>query len=166
MRYWKAALAFLIAFLLQGSLLNMFSIGGSTPNLLLCLVVIFSFLYDKELYGILYGALFGIIYDICYSYVIGPTAISLVIVAVIVILLRYYANIENIISMAVVSVIAFVSYYIINWVLYGFTGNPIGLGYVLSGEVITIVYSLVVICVLYKVMIKNVVKFHKDRYFI
>ena len=47
MRYWKAGLIFLIAFLIQPSLLNMINIGGYTPNLLLCLVVIFSFIYEE-----------------------------------------------------------------------------------------------------------------------
>ncbi len=166
MKYWKAGLAFLVAFLIQGSILNMVSIFGNVPNVLLCLVVIFSFLYDKELYGILYGALFGILYDICYSYVIGPTAIAFVLVAVAVMLLRYYANMENTVSMAVVSMIAFVLYYILNWVLYSIAGNPLGLGYALVNEIGTMVYSLLVITVMYKVMIKDVVKHHKDRYFI
>lgn len=40
MRYWKAGIFFLIAFFTQNSLLNMVNIGGYTPNLLLCLVVI------------------------------------------------------------------------------------------------------------------------------
>lgn len=50
MRYWKAGIFFLIAFFTQNSLLNMVNIGGYTPNLLLCLVVIFSFLYEKDMY--------------------------------------------------------------------------------------------------------------------
>ena len=64
MRYWKAGIIFIIAFLIQPSLLNMISIGGYTPNLLLCLVVIFSFIYEEEMYGIVYGAVFGVLYDI------------------------------------------------------------------------------------------------------
>ena len=58
MNYLKAGATFLVAFLMQGSLLNLFSIGGYTPNLLLGLVVILSFLYEKELYGILYEWIF------------------------------------------------------------------------------------------------------------
>ena len=77
MKYWKAGIFFLIAFFTQNSLLNMVNIGGYTPNLLLCLVVIFSFLYEKDMYGLVYGAVFGLIYDACYSYVIGPTPIAL-----------------------------------------------------------------------------------------
>lgn len=166
MRYLKAGAAFLVAFLMQTSVLNIVSIGGSTPNLLLCLVVMVSFLYEKELYGLFYGALFGIIYDVCYSYVVGPTAIALVLVAIVVILLRYYANVENSVSMLVVSLIAFIIYYILNWGLHLVAGNPMGLGYVLISSIGTIIYSLIVNFVIYKALIKNVIKHHKDRYFI
>ena len=51
MRYWKAGVIFLIAFLIQPSFLNLINIAGYTPNLLLCLTVIFTFLYDGEYYG-------------------------------------------------------------------------------------------------------------------
>ncbi len=165
MRYWKAGIIFLIAFFIQPSLLNMINIGGYTPNLLLCLTVIFSFLYEKEYYGPLLGAVSGLLYDICYSYVIGPTAIALLLTAVIVMALRQYANVENIISMWVVSVLSFLSYYLINWILYKITGSPEGIIYALSHSVWTIVYSMAVITAMYILMIRKVDRYHKDRYY-
>ncbi|MEE0797417.1 MAG: rod shape-determining protein MreD [Anaerovoracaceae bacterium] len=165
MRYWKAGIIFLIAFFIQPSLLNMINIGGYTPNLLLCLTVIFSFLYEKEYYGPLLGAVSGLLYDICYSYVIGPTAIALLLTAVIVMALRQYANVENIISMWVVSVLSFLSYYLINWILYKITGSPEGILYALSHSVWTIVYSMAVITAMYILMIRKVDRYHKDRYY-
>ena len=165
MRYWKAGIIFLIAFFIQPSLLKMINIGGYTPNLLLCLTVIFSFLYEKEYYGPLLGAVSGLLYDICYSYVIGPTAIALLLTAVIVMALRQYANVENIISMWVVSVLSFLSYYLINWILYKITGSPEGILYALSHSVWTIVYSMAVITAMYILMIRKVDRYHKDRYY-
>lgn len=165
MRYWKAGIIFLIAFFIQPSLLNMINIGGYTPNLLLCLTVIFSFLYEKEYYGPLLGAVSGLLYDICYSYAIGPTAIALLLTAVIVMALRQYANVENIISMWVVSVLSFLSYYLINWILYKITGSPEGILYALSHSVWTIVYSMAVITAMYILMIRKVDRYHKDRYY-
>ena len=143
----------------------MINIGGYTPNLLLCLTVIFSFLYEKEYYGPLLGAVSGLLYDICYSYVIGPTAIALLLTAVIVMALRQYANVENIISMWVVSVLSFLSYYLINWILYKITGSPEGILYALSHSVWTIVYSMAVITAMYILMIRKVDRYHKDRYY-
>ena len=109
MKHWKAGIIFLIAFLIQPSLLNMINIAGYTPNLLLCLVVIFSFIYEDEMYGVVYGAAFGVLYDVCYSQVIGPTPIALTVVAICIILAREYANIENIINMWIVSIISFIA---------------------------------------------------------
>lgn len=165
MKYWKAGIIFFIGLLLQISFMNALNIGGYTPNLLLCLVVVFSFLYDRDLYGPLYGAVFGILYDICLSYIIGPTPLALLAASVIVILLREYANYENIISMWVVSSIAFVAYYLVNWALYRIAGNPLGLVYALSGAVWPMVYSLVVITPMYMIMIKKVEKYRGDRRF-
>ena len=166
MNYLKAGATFLVAFLIQGSLLNMVSIAGATPNLLLGLVVILSFLYDKELYGILYGALFGALYDVCYSDVIGPTPIALLLTAACVILMRYYANVENSVSMSVVSIIAFIVYYILNWGLYSLAGNVLGLGLVLLHSILPMIYTLAIVFVIYKLLIRDVVKHHRDRYFI
>lgn len=166
MRYWKSGIFFLIAFLIQTSLLNMINIGGCTPNLLLCLVVIFSFLYEKEPYGLVWGAVFGLLYDICFGVVIGPTPIALVLTAAAVVFMRAYSNIENIVSMWTISAISFVLYYIVNWGLLSLAGIPLGLGYALSKSVWPMVYSIVVITLLYMILIKKVVKHHNDRYFI
>ena len=165
MRYWKAGIFFLIAFFIQTSLLNIINIGGYTSNLLLCLVVIFSFLYEKDMYGLVMGTVFGLAYDVCYSYVIGPTPIALIIVAVLVLVLREYANIENIISMWTVSVISFFVYYFVNWGLYKIAGTTFSLGYAFSHAIWAILYSLFVITILYIFMIKKVSRHHKDRYF-
>lgn len=165
MRYWKATIVFLVAFLIQPSLLNMISIKGYTPNLLLCMVVIFSFLYEEEIYGVVLGAAFGLLYDICYSSVIGPTPISLVLVALGIVLARQHANIENIVNMWVVSLFSFVSYYLMNWGLLRISGNPIGIMYVFDRIPWIIIYSMVVITIIYLILIRKVVRHHQDRYF-
>ena len=165
MKYWKAGAAFLAAFLIQTSLLNVIMIKGYTPDLLLCLVIVFSFLYEDEMYGVIFGAFFGVLYDICYSSVIGPVPIALVIVAILILVFREYANIENVINLWVVSVISIVLYYFLNWVLHFIGGNPIGIVYVLRDLPWTGLYSLFVITVIYFVLIRKVVRYSKDRYF-
>lgn len=155
MKYWKAGIIFLTAFLIQPSLLNMISIGGVTPNLLLCLVVIFSFIYEDKLYGVVYGTAFGILYDVCFGEFIGPTPIALVTVAIGIILARQYANVENILNMWIVSIISFSVYYLLNWALCSIAGNPIGLLYVFGKAARVIPYSMVVITVMYLILIKS-----------
>ena len=165
MRYWKAAIAFAAAFLIQTSLLNLISIKGYTPNLLFCLVVVFSFLYEDELYGLIFGALFGVMYDICFSIVIGPTALALTVTAVFVLVVREYANIENIMNLWFVSIVSLFLFYLISWSLLHATGNPEGVVFVLRKLPWTGLYSVAVITGIYFILIRKKTRHLKDRYF-
>ena len=165
MKYWKASLLFLAAFFIQTSLLNLISIAGCTPNLILCMVVVLSFLYENEMYGVVFGAVFGLLYDICYSSVIGPTAISLVLVAILILVLREYANIENIVNMWVISAVSIVLYYGMNWGLFHMAGNPIGFVYVIKALPGVFLYSCTGVTLIYLILIRKAVKHRRDRYF-
>ena len=165
MKSWKAGIFFLIAFFIQCSFLNVISIAGYTPNLLLCLVIVFSFLYEEQIYGLLYGVLFGIFYDICFADVVGPTPIALVLVAFVIFVLREYANIENIVNMWVTSLLSILFYYALNWGLQHLAGNPIGLLYVLKTLPWITLYSLSLMTVLYLILLRKMTRHRKDRYF-
>ena len=165
MKSWKAGIFFLIAFFIQCSFLNVISIAGYTPNLLLCLVIVFSFLYEEQIYGLLYGVLFGVFYDICFADVVGPTPIALVLVALVIFVLREYANIENIVNMWVTSLLSILFYYALNWGLQHVAGNPIGLLYVLKTLPWITLYSLSLMTVLYLILLRKMTRHRKDRYF-
>ena len=165
MKSWKAGIFFLIAFFIQCSFLNVISIAGYTPNLLLCLVIVFSFLYEEQIYGLLYGVLFGVFYDICFADVVGPTPIALVLVALVIFVLREYANIENIVNMWVTSLLSILFYYALNWGLQHLAGNPIGLLYVLKTLPWITLYSLSLMTVLYQILLRKMTRHRKDRYF-
>ena len=165
MKSWKAGIFFLIAFFIQCSFLNVISIAGYTPNLLLCLVIVFSFLYEEQIYGLLYGVLFGVFYDICFADVVGPTPIALVLVALVIFVLREYANIENIVNMWVASLLSILFYYALNWALQHLAGNPIGLLYVLKTLPWITLYSLSLMTVLYLILLRKMTRHRKDRYF-
>ena len=165
MKSWKAGIFFLIAFFIQCSFLNVISIAGYTPNLLLCLVIVFSFLYEEQIYGLLYGVLFGVFYDICFADVVGPSPIALVLVALVIFVLREYANIENIVNMWVTSLLSILFYYALNWALQHLAGNPIGLLYVLKTLPWITLYSLSLMTVLYLILLRKMTRHRKDRYF-
>ena len=165
MKSWKAGIFFLIAFFIQCSFLNVISIAGYTPNLLLCLVIVFSFLYEEQIYGLLYGVLFGVFYDICFADVVGPTPIALVLVALVIFVLREYANIENIVNMWVTPLLSILFYYALNWGLQHLAGNPIGLLYVLKTLPWITLYALSLMTVLYLILLRKMTRHRKDRYF-
>ena len=165
MKYWKMGAAFVVAFLIQASLLNMISIKGYTPNLLLCLVIVLSFLYEDGRYGIVFGAIFGLLYDICFSSVLGPTALALLTTSAVILVVREFANIENIVNLWIVSVLSLFIYYLVGWGLLHLGGNPQGFIYVLKRLPWTGLYSIAVITAVYSVLIRKVAKHRKDRYF-
>ena len=164
MRYLRIGAVFLIAFLVQPSLLNVINIQGYTPNLILCMTILYTFLYEDDMYGVVFGAVFGVLYDIMYSNVIGPMPISLVIVAIGIVFVREYTNIENIINMWAVSIVSLLAYYFMNWGLHHLAGNPVGLALVFERVPWIALYSLVIITILYKIIIRRVIRHHKDKY--
>lgn len=166
MKWWKAAIAFLVAFLIQNTFLNLIAIKGIAPNLLLCLVVVFSFFYAKESYGIIGGAIIGLIYDICYSQTLGVTAIPLVFAGLTTIFMSRYANLENTVSFLIASVSAFLVYFLGNWALTAISLGGIGILYAFFHSVFPMIFTILVSLIVYKIMVKKVIKYHKDRYFL
>ena len=164
MRYLRIGAVFLIAFLIQPSLLNVINIGGYTPNLILCMTVLYTYLYEEDIYGVVFGAVFGVLYDVMYSNVIGPMPISLVLVSIGIVVIREFTNIENIINMWAVSIVSVLAYYFMNWGLHHLAGNPVGFAVVFQQVPAIALYSLVIITVMYFILIKRVIRHHRDRY--
>ena len=164
MRYLRIGAVFLIAFLIQPSLLNIINIGGYTPNLILCMTILYTFLYEEDIYGVVFGAVFGVLYDMMYSNVIGPMPISLVLVAIGIVIVREFTNIENIINMWAVSLVSVLAYYFMNWGLHHLAGNPVGIAVVFHQVPVIAFYSLVIITVMYMMLIRRVIRHHRDRY--
>ena len=84
MKYRYSFLVFLAAFLVQGTLLNLFSVFGVTPNLMLCLVVMFSLLYDNQMHGVVFECIFGVIADMCFMMYAGVSSLGYLAVSLIV----------------------------------------------------------------------------------
>ena len=164
MRHVRIGAVFLIAFLIQPSLLNVINIEGYTPNLILCMTILYTFLYEEDIHGVVFGSVFGVLYDMMYSNVIGPMPISLVLVSIGIVVVREFTNIENIINMWAVSFVSVLAYYFMNWGLHHLAGNPVGLGVVFNQVPAIALYSLVIITVMYMILIKRVVRHHRDRY--
>ncbi len=165
MKYWKAGIIFGVALIIQASLLNLVNIEGYTPDLLLALSVAFSFVYSDELFGIIFGGVFGLLYDIFYGISVGPTAIALVAVAVLIILFKDSMNVDNMVNMWVVSLVSIALYSTLRWALYYISGSNLGFLYMLKTLPWVGLYSLAVITVIYIILMKNQRKKRKYRYF-
>ena len=165
MKYRYAGCLFFAAFILQNTFLNVISVFGATPNLLLCLVVIFSFLYDENNYGIVLGVGFGLLYDICFSEYVGIAAVAYLIISLAIMLVNIALNKEVVFSVIIVSVAATAMYALIYWCIMAMLGSNYSFAYAIRYLPLYILYNAAVVTILYYLMIKKVIRHHHDRYY-
>ena len=165
MKYRYAACMFMAAFLLQTTLANVFSVFGATPNLLLCLVAVFSFLYDGDNYGIVFGVAFGLLYDACFSEYTGIAALAFLGISLSIMLVKVVMNREAIISVMIVSAAATVAYALIYWGIMAMLGSSYSFFYAMRKLPLYVLYNTAVVAILYRLMIRRVVKHHYDKHF-
>ena len=163
LKYKYSFILFLIGFILQSSVMHHISIFGVTPNLILCLVIIFSFLYDDD-HGIVFGLIFGLIQDICFSEIIGVAAISYLLIALLCLELNRYLYKESLISILIVSSIGTISYGLFYWGIIKMLGSEYEFIYMLKMEAILLIYNGIVMLIMYLIMSRRVIKHQSDRY--
>ncbi len=81
MSYKKAVLLYGIALVFQFSLLNVFSINGVTPNLILCLMIFITYKYNDGLRPALVAIPFALLSDLMGGQYVGISALALFILA-------------------------------------------------------------------------------------
>jgi len=165
MKYRYVICLFSAALIIQTTLMNVAGIFGTTPNLLLCLVVIFSFLYDENNYGIVMGVIFGLIYDICFSEYVGIAALAFIIISLGIMLVNIVMNKESVLAIIIVSVAATVIYAMIYWGIMAMAGSSYSFYYMIKFVPLYILYNAVIVIALYFLLIKKVIRHHYDRYY-
>ncbi|MDD4377641.1 MAG: rod shape-determining protein MreD [Eubacteriales bacterium] len=165
MKYWHSLLMYFGAFLLQPVLYSFAPQLGITPNLILCLTVVLVLLYDDNYYGIFNGAIFGLLSDVCYGQYFGINSLAFVIIAIIVLFLREFANVENVFTAVITGAVSTWLHVSIVWLIMKLAGSPYD--YMMAIEILplSIIFNEVIIVILYFILIKRVIKFRRDRYF-
>lgn len=162
MKYRYSFLLFFIAFLLQTTVFNHFRIFGMSPNLILCMVVIFSFLYEGY-HGIIYGLLFGLVLDICFAEIFGIASICLFSIALICSELKRFLYKESMVSVTIVSLTSTAVYGVMYWGIYRMLGSGYDFLYIAQKEAVLLGYHAVVTLIIYHFVSKNF-KHRSDRY--
>ncbi len=165
MKYRYAIIVFFLAFVVQGTFLNTIGINHITPNLILCLALSLSFLYEDEYCGVILGIVFGLLTDICYSRYVGIASLGYLLLCMGTILIKEILNKENIASILIVTAAGTFLYNIYYWAVMHLLGSSYGILFVLKQQPIAIAYNLAVVFIIYRVLIKKVVKYHYDRYY-
>lgn len=103
MRYrWTVPVFFLIL-ILQGTLFNVFAVRGSTPNAILCAVILSALLYDNSRPAVLVSIFCALLYDFSFSAYVGPSALAVLVVYLLLKLATVFLNSENTLNALVMS---------------------------------------------------------------
>ncbi|GHU49856.1 hypothetical protein FACS1894127_4050 [Clostridia bacterium] len=164
MRTMHGVIFFIIAFAVQSTLLRYFTINGVAPNLLLCLVIVFAFLYDRP-YGIVFGTIFGVLWDISFGIYVGISSIALLFVALAMILLKKFLNHELLLPALVGGLAGSLINNGIYWGLYMLLGIPHSMTYILKSQPTLIVYNTVLVLVLHLILRRGVIRHRRDQYY-
>ena len=165
MKYFWSFLMFLICTVIQGNLINLIEIFNITPNLILCLVVMFSFLYNGEYHGIIWGTVFGLISDILYMPYTGVSALAYFIIALAVIFASDVFNRDNVVNNILVSVAATLAFNVITFTILKIMGSDIHIISMIKCLPMIFIYNAIVTVILYQIFIRKVVRFRNDRHF-
>ncbi len=163
MKYRISFLIFLAVFILQSTVLNFLRIFDMTPNLILCLVIIFPFLYEGY-HGVVYGLAFGFIFDICFGKVIGIAPFSYFVVALVCIGMKRYLYKDSMVSVLIVSLMGTAVYALVYWSLYSMLGGAAAFGYVMEKEAVLLACHVVINVVIYYFVRRSVIRHPRDRY--
>jgi rod shape-determining protein MreD len=143
--------------------MNHFRIFQVSPNLVLCLVVIFSFLYEGY-HCIFFGLLFGFITDFCFAQIIGVASVCYFAIALICIGMKRYLYKDSMISVTIVSAVGTAVYALGYWSIYRMLGIHSDFIYVMEKEAVLLIYHIVITLAVYQIVSRSVIRHRGDRY--
>ena len=164
-KHWQVFLVYLAAFFLQPFLQNLIPIFGENVNLILCLTVMFVFVHAEPGQGIFFGSVFALMTDLFYGQFTGPSVLAIVLTAIAVYGLKYFAHIENFVNAIVFMAGATWVYYSLYWGVYAAIGSSYSYGYAMQYILPQIAINAVVGLCVYFVLIRRVIKHRRDRYY-
>jgi len=159
-----AAVVFAVAFILQGTLLNGFAFFGITPNLVLCLLIAFTFFYEDES-AIYLALIFGIVSDICFSNIIGVSSLGYLLVGFLTVKLRPILNKENILASIIFGTLGTLVFNLFYWAGTNVNSNQFDFMYILKLQPLYVIYNLIVMVLIYFTLVNRVVRHRSDRYY-
>ena len=164
MRYYFAVPIFLLALLIQTTIMWRLPIFGFSPNLLLCMVIVFSFLYNES-YGLILGIAFGLLLDISTSIFLGTQTISFVFVFIVVRIFRNIFNHESIILDMLMALIATPINVMLVWVINRLLGVPDSIVYALKSLLPLMFLNFLLVGVLHLIFVRTVIRHKQDTKF-
>ncbi len=163
MKYRYGFIAFFTAFILQSTVLHNIAIFGTAPNLILALVIVFSFLFE-ELHGITFGILFGLIQDVFFSDLIGISSACYFLVALAITEAKRFLYRDNILSVIFISIGGTLMFNVIYWTISKVFGGIHLFTFMLAKQPVSILYNMTLILILYWIIVRKVIKYRGFKY--
>ncbi|MGI6737654.1 MAG: hypothetical protein ACOX41_10220 [Anaerovoracaceae bacterium] len=145
----QVTIVYVVALLLQLSFLNVLTIAGATPNLLLCLTVVIIFKFENGFRCIPFALVAALLQDIFCSLYVGVTALSLFVVACLVAWYRIYFNTDLYKTTMTVGALATLVYGVVNWLLMTILHSGYGFLYMLKHQIFYVPYNVLVMAAIF-----------------
>ncbi|MDR2296658.1 MAG: rod shape-determining protein MreD [Clostridiales Family XIII bacterium] len=162
MRLRYAIPIFLAAFVIQSTMLRYIAVYDVAPNVLLCLVIVFAFLYEEP-FGLVFGVIFGILRDIEFGLYVGISAVSQMAAALLVMRIKRYLNHELLLPALAAGLAGTLLNNAVYWGVYKLAGIPHTLLYILGLQPVSIAYNLLFVMILHLILRRGVIRHRKDR---
>lgn len=155
MRYRTLVPTLIIAFILQLSFMNLISINGIVPNLILCLVLISLLLFNNEHRMIIASVITGFFLDFAVGKFISVYALTYFVLGVVTVVYKQYFNYESKITIIPLCVGGTFIYHVLSSIVLACLGMNISIVKVLTYFAIGSVLNFVVMFIMYVIMIKK-----------
>jgi rod shape-determining protein MreD len=145
---------YLLAFIFQLTVVNIIGIKSVGPNLILCLTVVITFVFNDGWKCIFFGMGAALLTDICCGSLVGVGPLALFAAGIFSELARERLNTEVLAPLAATGAIATLVYNVLYWGVLKITGDPMDLLYMLKFQIFYIIYNIAVMFVIYYFMNK------------
>lgn len=150
--------------MLQSTLALNFNIAGVTPNFVLCLTVVFSFLYQGN-QGLVCGVAFGLLQDIGFSILTGPSSLIYFLIAFVMSEVRHYLYRDSILNLFFASAIGTGLYYPLHWAILKVFKGSYDFLYMLRDLPVLFILHFIIIIIFYLTVGKRSNRYPEDRFY-
>lgn len=155
MRYRTLIPTLIIAFIMQLSIMNLITIYGVVPNLLLCLVLIITLLFDNEQRIVICILIMGILLDFAVGKYVGIYALVFFVSSMFTVVYKQFFNYESKISIIPLGICGTFIYNGLSSIILAIIGMKISLLKIITFSLIGSVLNLILMFIIYVVLIKK-----------
>ena len=165
MSFKRVLLLFALCFLAQLSVVNLITFRNLGPDLIMCMMIAITYLYDDGYRSIPFALVFGLLLDVCAHQYIGITPLIYLVVGIIATAGQDLAGTaEKLVTMAVTGAVCTVVFQTLYAIAMKILGDPAGVLYIIEKEPIFIIYNVLVLSVMFGLMHTKAEEYHNDRY--